>query len=128
MHISFYLIGSWKSNLGTFLSFFSSLIDLKCSILCLQDPLLPRWLDTDQINLYVKDPFESKHQLLINGREKVGIKNFKNLKLFVDFSQTNDVYENLEDINPTNKRRVLIMFDGLIAHMKSNKKFYKNVV
>ena len=87
-----------------------------------------QWLDTDKIYLYVKDPFESKFQLLTNGREKVGNKNFKNLKLFVDFSQTNDVYENLEDINPTKKRRVLMVFDGLIAHMKSNKKLYKNVM
>ena len=26
--------------------------------------------DNDKIYLYVKDPFESKYQLLINGREK----------------------------------------------------------
>ena len=31
--------------------------------------------DIDKRYLYVKDPFESKYQLLINGREKVGIKN-----------------------------------------------------
>ena len=31
--------------------------------------------DIDKIYLYVKDPLESKYQLLINGREKVGIKN-----------------------------------------------------
>ena len=29
--------------------------------------------DFDKIYLYVKDPFRSKYQLLINGREKVGI-------------------------------------------------------
>ena len=33
--------------------------------------------DLDKIFLYIKDPFESKYQLLINGREKVGIENFK---------------------------------------------------
>ena len=27
--------------------------------------------DIDKIYLYVKDPFESKYQLLINGREQV---------------------------------------------------------
>ena len=31
--------------------------------------------DIDKIYLYVKDPFESKNQLLVNGREKVGIEN-----------------------------------------------------
>ena len=34
--------------------------------------------DIDTIYLYVKDLFESKYQLLINGREKVGIANVKN--------------------------------------------------
>ena len=33
-----------------------------------------------------------------------------------------DVYENLEDYNPTKKRRVLIVFDDLIVDMESNKK------
>ena len=36
--------------------------------------------DIDKIYLYVKDPFKSKYQLLINGREKVGIEIFKNQK------------------------------------------------
>ena len=31
--------------------------------------------DLDKIYLYVKDPLESKYQLLINGKEKVGIEN-----------------------------------------------------
>ena len=31
--------------------------------------------DIDKIYLYIKDPFESKYQLLINGRENVGIEN-----------------------------------------------------
>ena len=69
----------------------------------------------DKIYLYSKDPSESKHQLLINGREKVGIKRIKNPKAFTDYSQkTDDIYENLEDYNPTKKRRVLIVFDDMI--------------
>ena len=35
--------------------------------------------DIDKIYWYVKDPFESKHQLLINVREDVGVKKLKNL-------------------------------------------------
>ena len=31
--------------------------------------------DSDKMYLCVKDPFKSKYQLLIHGREKVGIKN-----------------------------------------------------
>ena len=40
-----------------------------------------------------------------------------------DYSQTiDDVHENLEDHNPTQKRRVLIVFDDMVADMESNKK------
>ena len=66
--------------------------------------------------------YTSEYQLLINGREKVGIKNLKNPKAFIDYSHTiDDVYENLEDYNPTKKRGVLIVFDGMIVDIKSNK-------
>ena len=78
--------------------------------------------DTDKIYLYIKDPFESKYQLLINGREKVGIENLKNPKVLIDYSQTIDVYENLEEYNPMKKRRALIVFDDMIVDMESNKK------
>ena len=79
--------------------------------------------DIGKIYLYVKDPSEPKYQLFINGREKVGTKNLKNPKAFIDYSQTiDDVYENLEDYNPTKKGRVLIVFDVMIADMKSDKK------
>ena len=82
-----------------------------------------QWPDTDKTYLYVKDPFESKYQLLINEREKVGIKELKNPKAFTDYSQTIDnVYQNLEDFNPTKTRRVLLLFDNIIADMESNKK------
>ena len=46
--------------------------------------------------MHVKDPFKSKYQLLINGREKVKITELKNPKAFIDYSQTvYGVYENL---------------------------------
>ena len=47
-------------------------------------------LDVDKICLYFKDPSESNYQLLINGREKVGINRLKNPKAFIDYSQTID--------------------------------------
>ena len=66
--------------------------------------------DTDKIYLYVKDPFESKYQLLNNGREIVGIKILRNSKAFTDYLQTiNDVYESLEDLNLTKERGLLIV-------------------
>ena len=38
----------------------------------------------DKIYLFVKDPFKSKYQLLIKGKEKKGIKKIKSPKLFID--------------------------------------------
>ena len=77
----------------------------------------------DKICLYVKDPFESKYQLLINGREKVGIESLKNTKSFIDYAQKIDyVYKNLGSYNQTKKRRVLIVFDDMITDIESNKK------
>ena len=76
--------------------------------------------DIDDIYLYIKDLLESKYQLLINKREKVGIANLK--KTSIDFSQTiDDVYKNLQDYNPK-ERRVLTVFDDMIVDMKSNEK------
>ena len=52
----------------------------------------------------------------------------KNSKVFVDYSQTiDDVYEKLEDYNPTKKGRVLIVFDDMIADMEFNKKLSPKV-
>ena len=75
----------------------------------------------DKIYLYVKDTFKSKYQSLINRREKVGTENLKNAKAFIDYSQKNNVYENLEDYNLTKKRRLLIVFEDMIANIESNK-------
>ena len=54
--------------------------------------------DIEKIYLYVKCPFEWMYQLIINGGEKVGIKNLKNRKAFIDYSQTiDDVCKDWED-------------------------------
>ena len=42
--------------------------------------------DIDKIYLYIKYPLESTYQLLINRREKIGIKNLKNSKAFINYS------------------------------------------
>ena len=43
---------------------------------------------------------------LLMEKEKQELKNFKNPKACFNYSQTtDDVYENLEDYNPTKKRR-----------------------
>ena len=77
-------------------------------------------LNIDQIYLYIKDPFESKYQWLIDERKKVGNKKLKNPKEFIDYWQTIDyVYENLEDYNPTKRIEVLAVFDDIVADIES---------
>ena len=46
--------------------------------------------DTIKIYLYTKDSFKSNYQLLINWKEKVEDKELKNLKAFIDYSETID--------------------------------------
>ena len=68
--------------------------------------------------MHANDPFGSKIQFFIKRIEKVGIKEVKNLKKFIDYLQTiDDVYENLEDINPAKKGKVLIVLDDMITDM-----------
>ena len=79
--------------------------------------------DIDKTNLYAKDPYESKYQYLINKRDKVGIDHFKYPKAFMEYSNDmEDVYKNIENYNPGKKRKILIVFDDMIADMINNKK------
>ena len=79
--------------------------------------------DIDKIYLYAKDPYETKYQYLINKREKVGFNHFSDPKTFMEYSNDmQDVYKNIEDCNPIKKRKILIVFDDMIADMISNNK------
>ena len=60
--------------------------------------------------------------MLSNGKGEVVIENIKNPNVFIGYSQTiHDIYETLEDYNPTKKRRVLIVFDDIVD-LESNQK------
>ena len=60
---------------------------------------------------------------LLMGEKKQELQKLKNPKPFIDYSQTSDdVYESLEDYNPTKNRRVLMVFDDMIPDMEPNKK------
>ena len=79
--------------------------------------------DIDKIYLYAKDPFEAKCQYLINKREKVGLKHYDDSKAFIEYSNDmQDVYKNIEEYILGKKRKVLIVFDDMIADMINNKK------
>ena len=79
--------------------------------------------DIDKIYLYAKDPYERKYQYLINKREKVGLNHFKDPKGFMEYSNDmQDVYKNIEDYNPIKKRKILIVFDYMIADVINSKR------
>ena len=78
----------------------------------------------DRIYLYAKDIDEKKYQFLINKTEQAGIKNLNDPHAFIEYS--NDMDDVLDDINNYNKNRdkkVLIVFDDMIADIEYNKKF-----
>ena len=80
--------------------------------------------DIDKMYLYVKNPYEAKYRYLTNKREKVGLDHFKYPKDFMEYSiDMQDVYKNIEDYNAGKKRKILIVFDDMIADMINNKKF-----
>ena len=72
--------------------------------------------DIDKIYLYAKDLSESKYEYVIKSRENAGIKHLNESKAFIERSNTMDnVYENIDNYNLNRKRKVLIVFDDIIA-------------
>ena len=79
--------------------------------------------DIDKIYLYAKDPYEAKYQYLINKREGVGINHFNDPKAFIEYSNDmQDVYKNIDEYNIDKERKILIVFDDMIANMIIHKK------
>ena len=69
--------------------------------------LINKQKDIDKIYLYARDLNESKYEYLVKNRENAGT----------------DVYENINDYNPNRRRKILIVFDDMIADIMANKKF-----
>ena len=85
--------------------------------------LINNQTNIDKIYLYAKDPYEEKYQYLSNKHENVGLGHFKDPKAFIEYSNDmQDVYKNIEDYNPGKKRKLLIVFDDMIADMINNRK------
>ena len=79
--------------------------------------------DIDKIYLYVKDPYESKYQYLINKTDGVGINHFNDPKAFIEYSNDmHHVYKNIAEYNPDKEYEILIVFDDMIADTIHNKK------
>ena len=74
--------------------------------------------------MYAKDLSEPKYEFLIKKRQDAGIKHLNDLNAFIESSNTMDnVYENIDDYNTNRERKVLIVFDDMIADIMSSKKF-----
>ena len=73
--------------------------------------------------LYAKDLSELKYQFLIKRREDAGIKHFNDPNAFTQCSNTVDgFYENTDDYSKNRKRKIVIVFDDMIADILANKK------
>ena len=77
----------------------------------------------DKMYLYAKYLSEPKHEFLIKKRQDTGAKHFSNVNVFIECSNTMDgIYENIVDYNSSRKRKILILFDDMIADIMTNKK------
>ena len=70
----------------------------------------------DKTYLYVREC-----EYLIKKRKDAGIKHLNDSDAFIECSNTmNDVYENIHDYNSSRKRKILIVFDDIIADIMTN--------
>ena len=83
--------------------------------------------DIDKIYLYAKDLSEPKFEYLIKNRENAEIKYLNDSNAFIEYSNaTDDVYENIDDYNPREKRKKLIIFDHIIPDINGKQKISIN--
>ena len=78
----------------------------------------------DKIYLHAKDIHEPKYEYLINKREQAGIKNLNDPHAFIEYSDDmNDVLDDINNYNINRDKKVLIVFDDVIADIEYNKNF-----
>ena len=65
---------------------------------------------------------EPKYHCFTKKHDDAGIKYLKDPKAFIEYSQyMDDVYNNINDYNPSRKRKILTVFDDMIADIMTNK-------
>ena len=78
----------------------------------------------DKIYLYAKDLSEKKYEFLINKREQAGKKNLNDPHAFIEYSNDmDDVLDDIDNYNKNRDKKVLIVFDDMIADIMRNEKF-----
>ena len=77
----------------------------------------------DKMYLYAKDTDEKKYQYLINKREQAVTKNLNDPHAFIEYSHDmNDVLDDINNYNKNRDKRVLIIFDDMIADIMRSEK------
>ena len=80
--------------------------------------------DIEKIYLYARDLNKSSYKIFIKKHKDAGIKHLNDPNAFIGCSNTmDDVYENIHDYNSSKKRKLLIVFDDMIADIMTNKRF-----
>ena len=80
--------------------------------------LINEQIDIEKVDLYARDLNEPKYKILIKKHEDAGIKHLSDPNAFIECSYTmDDVYEDIHDYNSNRKRKILIVFDDMIANI-----------
>ena len=54
--------------------------------------------------------------MLVNKRESIGLKHFKDSKAFIEYLDDMDnIYKNIKEYSPSKTRKIIIVFDDMIA-------------
>ena len=80
--------------------------------------------DIDKNYLYAKDLSEPKYEFLIKKHKDVGTNHFDDPNAFIECSnRIDDIYQIMDDYNPSRQREILFVLDDMIADIMSNKTF-----
>ena len=65
---------------------------------------------------------------MLKKRKNAGTKHSNDLNAFIECSnKMDDVYKNIDDYNPSRKRKISIVFDDMIADIMTNKTFQATI-
>ena len=78
--------------------------------------------------MYAIDLNEPKYEILIKKRKDAGIKHLNDPNAFSECSNMmDDVYKNINDCNSNRKRKILSIFDDMIADIMANTRFQHRI-
>ena len=66
---------------------------------------------------------------MTNKQEIKGLKQLNDSKAFIEYANDmDDIYKNIEECNPNEKRKILLVFNDMVADMLNNKKLNPIVI